>query len=199
MNTPSSKQPIDSNTLYQTPINGTHQNTIEISQQHTIANNQQYTLPAPPINENIHTVASIPVYIFVTLSDQTSRSDLITLPEIEPISIHHTGYKITSIDLDIEWTNTVLEHGTKCHECKLNVISSTKNGYEMIDVYECNWCRDKLVKRGSIDANMGSSKRKHADINMSMAVGTYVAGVSVSKMNEVGYEVGLISPMVTNM
>ena len=42
-------------------------------------------------------------------------------------------------------------------------------------------------------------KRKSSEINLSMAVASYVAGVSVSKQNEVNSEVGLISPALSTM
>ena len=46
---------------------------------------------------------------------------------------------------------------------------------------------------------MGLSKRKSSEINLSLTVATYVAGGSVSKMNEVNIEVDLISPAVSTM
>ena len=49
----------------------------------------------------------------------------------------HTGYKITSIDIDRQWTTTVKNHIKNCPKGVLVVVDSIKNGYELIDIYEC--------------------------------------------------------------
>ena len=46
---------------------------------------------------------------------------------------------------------------------------------------------------------MGLSKRKSSEINLTLAVATYVASVSVSKINEFNTEVGRVSPVVSTM
>ena len=114
--------------------------------------------------------------------------------EIIAISKKHTGYKISSIDLDREWTQIVTNHVKECPKSVLEVTNVHKNGYELVDTYQCRWCMKIFSKRASRDIMMGDSKRKSADINVAMSVATYVSGNSISKTLELCSEVGIVQP-----
>lgn len=47
----------------------------------------------------------------------------------------HTGYKLCSIDVDVDWTNIAMNHGKRCTRGKLLVVETTKSGFEMRERY----------------------------------------------------------------
>ena len=49
----------------------------------------------------------------------------------------HTGYKISSINLNRKWTTRVVNHIRNFPKGSLVVVDCIKNGYELIDVYKC--------------------------------------------------------------
>ena len=64
----------------------------------------------------------------------------------------HSGCKITSIDLDREWTSLIVGHVRNCDKCgDIECVESTKRSFELIDVHKCNWCSCSFEKRCSYD------------------------------------------------
>jgi hypothetical protein len=62
-----------------------------------------------------------------------------------------SGYKFIDIGLDREWTDIVASHSISCSQPTLRLIGNTKKGYELIDHYQCSWCKRKFEKRASRD------------------------------------------------
>ena len=110
--------------------------------------------------------------------------------EIIAVSKKHTGYKISSIDLDREWTQIVTNYVKECPKSVLEVTNVHKNGYELVDTYR--WCMNIFSKRTSRDIVMDGYNRKSADINVAMSVATYVSGNRISKTLELCSKVGIV-------
>jgi hypothetical protein len=65
-----------------------------------------------------------------------------------------SGYKFIDIGFDREWTDIVASHSISCSQPTLRLIGNTKKGYELIDHYQCSWCKRKFEKRASRDVVM---------------------------------------------
>ena len=158
--------------------------------------------PALYVIENHHAPsrpATISNIVENTIEEATCSDDEIGGSVDNQISMKHNGYKITSIDLDRDWAKLDMNHVRLCKTAQLDVIECRKNGYELIDTYQCWACMMLFHKRDSRDVMMGNSKRKSTDINFAISVGTYVSRSSISKTNELCSEVGLIHPDIKTM
>ena len=120
---------------------------------------------------------------------------------------HHTetvGFKLMSIDVDREWTNTVTEHVMNCGR-RLDFVESEKKGFELIDTYRCGRCQKLIQKRSSHDSQestmepSGKPGPKTSEVNALMGVATYAAGIHPTRTEELCAEAGIVCPSKSNL
>ena len=68
-------------------------------------------------------------------------------------NISSTGYRVSSIDLDRKWTETVLEHSREYANADFILVSDEKIGFELSDTYKCKSCEKEFKKRMSDVSN----------------------------------------------
>ena len=77
----------------------------------------------------------------------------------------HSGHKITSIDLDREWTSLIIKHARNCNRCgDIEHVESKKKGFELIDIYNFNWYSCTFEKRCSYDVKK-EKRQKSSEIS----------------------------------
>ena len=119
--------------------------------------------------------------------------NIYTKPSIAEQS--HLGYKITSIELDREWTGIVQQHTKVCQDSNFLLDSAQKNGFELIDTYKCDKCQTLFKKRGTMDGKKSNKVgRTSSYLNQACQVAMYSSAISSTKMHQFCSEVGLVHP-----
>lgn len=109
------------------------------------------------------------------------------------------GSVLQDIDLDIEWTNRVVEHVKKCAKAKLEVVQNTHHGAELVTTYKCRFCKEELVKRRSVDEGRIHPGAKASVINRNLAHAIFCSGTNVQKALELFAEAGIQCPSASVM
>ena len=74
-----------------------------------------------------------------------------------------------------------------------------KKGCNLIDTYRCTACSSLLEKKSSTFTVTSLRGQNPSDINLSVTLAAYSAGISIGKLYEFFTAVGIVSPTVRNL
>jgi hypothetical protein len=105
------------------------------------------------------------------------------------------GLKIVDIDVDDDFILENQAHAMTCRR-RMHRVSQTKMGFDLVELWTCNYCKLKIRRRSGKDANPLTSKRgpKPSELNIIMTTAFFEAGVGVRKAIEVCANAGISSP-----
>ena len=176
----SSVTPIDrKDVVEKKKVNPRHYDKVGMKDTVTSLEKMSEDLYCMPCNENIE----------ISLEEPTD-----TVVVEESHIKHHTGYKLISIDMDQQWTDTVINHVKVCSKATFKVIATTKRGFEWVDHYQCTWCKKIFDKESSTIVRNDSFGVNPSHVNLTMATSSFIVGITVSKLYELCLEAGICSP-----